>query len=214
MRVAHRMYEATGREITHVRQHMRQQRVGSDVERHTQAHIAGPLIQLAREDASRLRFRPGRRSIRIIIPARCLAFTDRSVPAARKRDVELGKHMTRRQRHLAQILRVPRTQDNPAVIGPMLQFRYHLRQLIHPLPRIIRLGVHILGPEMAPLEAVDGTEVADRAVGETDAVEVFAAAVAVPDFDPGGGEGLRGGAAGDEPEEFGDNGAEEDAFGC
>lgn len=193
MRVAHRMDEAAGREIAHVRQHMRQQRVGSDVERHPQAHIAGPLIQLARENASRLGFRAGRRSIRIILAFRCLAVMDRlrgkSMPTARKRHVELGKHMTRRQRHLAQIPRVPRTQDDPSVIGPMLQLINHLRQLIHPLPRIIRPGVHILGAEMAPLEAVDGTEVTDGAVGETDAVEVFAAAVAVPDFDPGGGEG-------------------------
>jgi hypothetical protein len=56
---------------------------------------------------------------------------------------------------------------------------------------------------MAPLEAVDGTEIADRAVREADAVEVGAAAVAVPDLDARGGEGERRGAAGDEPEEFG-----------
>lgn len=66
---------------------------------------------------------------------------------------------------------------------------------------------------MAPLKAVDGTQVADVAVGEADSVEVFAGGVAVPDFDAGGGQGQGGGAAGDEPEEFGDNGAKEDAFG-
>jgi len=65
---------------------------------------------------------------------------------------------------------------------------------------------------MAPLKAVDGAEVADFAVGETDAVEVFTGGVAVPDFYTGGGEGEGGGAAGDEPEELGDDSAEEDAF--
>lgn len=67
---------------------------------------------------------------------------------------------------------------------------------------------------MSPLEPVDGTQIADFALGETDAVEVSAAAVAVPNFDAGGGEGERGCAAGDEPEEFGDDGAQENAFGC
>ena len=51
-------------------------------------------------------------------------------------------------------------------------------------------------------------------MGEAHAVEVFAGAVPVPDFDAGGREGEGGGGAGDEPEEFGDDGAEEDAFGC
>lgn len=66
---------------------------------------------------------------------------------------------------------------------------------------------------MSPLEAVYGTEITDFAVGEADAVEVCAGAVAVPDLDAGGGEREGGGAAGDEPEEFVDDGAGEDAFG-
>lgn len=67
---------------------------------------------------------------------------------------------------------------------------------------------------MPPLEPVHGAEVAFRAVRKADAVEVGAGGVAVPDFDAGGGEGEGGGRAGDEPEEFGDDGAEEDAFRC
>lgn len=51
-------------------------------------------------------------------------------------------------------------------------------------------------------------------MGEADAVEVGARAVAVPDLDAGCGEGKGGCAAGDEPEEFGDDGTQEDAFGC
>lgn len=66
---------------------------------------------------------------------------------------------------------------------------------------------------MSPLEAVHGTEIADFTVGEANAVEVGAGAVAVPDLDAGGGEGEGGGVAGDEPEEFVDDGAGEDAFG-
>jgi hypothetical protein len=42
---------------------------------------------------------------------------------------------------------------------------------------------------VAPLKTVDGTEVADFAVGEADGVEVFARAVAIPDFDALVGEG-------------------------
>lgn len=66
---------------------------------------------------------------------------------------------------------------------------------------------------MSPLEAVHGAQVADFPVRETDFVEVFARAVAVPDFDPRFAEGYGGGRAGDEPEEFGEDGAQEDAFG-
>ena len=60
---------------------------------------------------------------------------------------------------------------------------------------------------MPPLEAVDGAQVADFAVGKTDAVEKLAGAVTVPYFDAGGRERERGSAAGDEPKQLGDHGA-------
>lgn len=66
---------------------------------------------------------------------------------------------------------------------------------------------------MSPLKSVHGAEITDFAVGEADAVEVGAGTVAVPDFYAGGGEGEAGSVAGDEPEEFVDDGAGEDAFG-
>ena len=94
----------------------------------------------------------------------------------------------------------------------MPQLANHVRQLIDALPGIICLGVFVLGAEVAPLEAVDGTEVAFFAVGEADAVKEGAGAVAVPDLDALGGERVGGGVAADEPEEFGDDGAEKDAF--
>jgi hypothetical protein len=50
-------------------------------------------------------------------------------------------------------------------------------------------------------------------MGKPVLVEEFARSVAVPDFDTGFGKGEGGGGARDEPEEFGDYGAEEDAFG-
>jgi hypothetical protein len=50
-------------------------------------------------------------------------------------------------------------------------------------------------------------------MGKADAVEIFSAAVAIPDLYAGFGEGKAGRGAGNEPEEFGDDGADEDAFG-
>lgn len=50
-------------------------------------------------------------------------------------------------------------------------------------------------------------------MGEAIGVEKVAGAITVPDLDSLGGQWERGGAACDEPEEFGDDGAEEDTFG-
>ncbi len=66
---------------------------------------------------------------------------------------------------------------------------------------------------MPPLEPVHRPQIPLFAVGKAYAVEVFAGAISVPDFYAGGGEGEGGRGARDEPEEFGDDGAEEDAFG-
>lgn len=66
---------------------------------------------------------------------------------------------------------------------------------------------------MSPLETIDRSQISLFAVGKTYAVEVFAGAISVPDLYPGRREGEGGGGARNEPEEFGDNGAEEDAFG-
>lgn len=204
MRVPHRMYERPRNQIAHMRQHMRQQRIRSDIERNPQSHIAGPLIQLTRKPTFRLfpRFGSLRRPTSVLRHRRLLRITH----------VELRKHVTRRQRHLAQIRHIPRTQHNPPIIRLCSQFFYDIRQLIEPLPRIIRCRIDIFGAEMAPLEAVHGAQVAFGAGSEADAVEVCAGAVPVPDFDAGRGEGEGGCGAGDEPEEFGDDGAEEDAF--
>ena len=85
--------------------------------------------------------------------------------------------------------------------------------MIDTLPRIIRLRIYILRAKMPPLEAIDRSQVPFFTVGKADAVEVFAGAISVPDFYPGRREGEGGCGARNEPEEFGDDGAEEDAFG-
>ena len=66
---------------------------------------------------------------------------------------------------------------------------------------------------MPPLEAIDGSQISYFSVGEADAVEVLAAAVAVPDLYARFREGQGRSGAGDEPEEFGDDGAEENPLG-
>ncbi len=209
MRIAHRVYERAGYEIAHMRQHVRQQSVRSDVEGYTEAHVARPLIELTRKSTFRFRRRGCRRPSRVSVLCRLLGGWRR----AWERNVKLGKHMARRQGHLPEIRRVPRAQDDSAVVRLVLQFFDHLSQLVNALARVVRLRIHILGSEVAPLKAVDGAEVSLRPISEADGVEVSTGAVAVPYFDAGGGEGDGGGGARDKPEEFGDDGAEEDAFG-
>lgn len=67
---------------------------------------------------------------------------------------------------------------------------------------------------MAPLETVYRSQITYSAMGKSDRVEVFAGSVAIPDFDPRGCKGERGCRAADEPEKFGEDGTEEDAFRC
>lgn len=87
-----------------------------------------------------------------------------------------------------------------------------LGQLVDALAGVVGVGVDVLGAKVPPLEAVDGAQVADVAVRQADAVEELAGAVAVPDLDADVAEGLGRGVALDEPEELGDDGAEEDAL--
>ena len=75
----------------------------------------------------------------------------------RERDIELGKHVTRRQRHLLQIRHIPRAENDPPIPRIIPQLPDYLRQLIDSLPRIIRFCIHVLGPKMPPLESIDWT---------------------------------------------------------
>ena len=121
--------------------------------------------------------------------------------------------MTRRQGHLPQVGRVPGGEDDASVVRGMSQLVYHARELVDALAGVVGACVLVLGAKVAPLEPVHGPEIAFFPVGEAGAVQERAAAVAVPDLDPLRRERVGGGVAGYEPEEFGDDGAEEDALG-
>jgi len=212
MRVSHRMDKGPSRKITHIGQHVRQKSVRRDIEGDPEPNIARALVELARQYPLLL-LHPIRR-FSTINPVRLTHSTLSSLAhsilpplSPRKTDIKLRKHMTRRQGHLAQIRRIPRTQYDPPIIRRLPQLPHHLRQLIHTLFRIIRFRIHILGPKMPPLEPVHGSQIPLFTVRKTHGVEKLAGSVTVPDFDAGGGEGEGGGAAGDEPEEFGDYGA-------
>ena len=66
---------------------------------------------------------------------------------------------------------------------------------------------------MPPLKAIDRPQIALLPLRQAEGVEVGAGGVAVPDFDVLGLQRRGVGVATDEPEELGDDGAEEDAFG-
>ena len=166
MRVAHRMRKRPRHEITHMRQHMRQQCITGNIKRHAQAHITTTLVQLTMQMPL------------LLLPLLTLF-------RARITDIELRKHVAWWQRHDLQIRGVPRTQNNAAIVRRVTQLANHLRQLIHALPCVVRLGMYVLSAEVPPLEAIDRAEVTLRTLREPNAVEVGARAVAVPDLDTG-----------------------------
>lgn len=126
--------------------------------------------------------------------------------------VELGKHVTGRQSHALKVLWVPCAEDHSAVVGAVAQLVDDFGQLVDALAGVVCLSIDILCAKVPPLEAVDGAQVADVTVGEPHAVEELAGTVAVPDLDADVAEGGGGGVALDEPEELGDDGAEEDSL--
>lgn len=128
-------------------------------------------------------------------------------------DVELGKHVAGRQGHALKVFGVPCAEDHSAVVRVVAELVNDLGQLVDALAGIVGLCVDIFGAKVAPLEAVDGTQVAGLTMSEPDAVEELAGSVAVPDLDVDVAEGGGGGVALDEPEEFGNDGAEEDSLG-
>ena len=135
-----------------------------------------------------------------------------AVTAVPKRDVKLCKHVAGRKGHLAQIGRVPGGEDDAPVVRPCAELVHHVRELVDALAGVVGARIDVLGPEVAPLEAVHRPEIAFFAPTQADAVQVCAAAVAVPDPDALGRERCGGGVAGNEPEELGDDGTEKDAF--
>ena len=73
--------------------------------------------------------------------------------------VELTKHVTRRQGHLIQIGRIPRRHDDTAIFRVVNNFANAFSQLIDALTGIIRVHILVLGAEMTPLKAVDGSQI-------------------------------------------------------
>lgn len=194
-----------------MREHVSEQGVAGNVEGHAEAHVAGALVQLAVEMAFFCWGR-GRCGIGLFCLLLFLSFGTRPAGVTRVGDVELGKHVAWRQHHARHVGRVPSAQHQPPIERVRPQGVHDPRQLVHALAYVVCFRVDVFRAEMPPLEAVHGAEIADLALREAEVVEELARAVAVPDLDALRGESVRGGVAGDEPEELGDDGFGEDAF--
>mmetsp|Transcript_5015 Transcript_5015/g.20046 ORF Transcript_5015/g.20046 Transcript_5015/m.20046 type:complete len:323 (-) Transcript_5015:518-1486(-) len=170
MGVTNAMDKVSRLQARDLRDDARQQRVGSDVERHAEAHVTGPLVQQA-----------GQLTI-------C--------------HVELGHHVTRRQRHLRKVARVPRGQDVPPGFGIGLQVTNDLPELVDALSSVVGVHVAILSPKVPPLEAVDRPQVPNFAIREAPLVQELSRTVAIPNVDVLLRKNVRVGASLDEPEKL------------
>ena len=130
------------------------------------------------------------------------------------RHIELDQAVTRRQRHLVQVCRVPGAHDDPPVVRLRLDPVDDLGQLVHPLAAVVGRHVDVLGSEVSPLEAVHGAEVSLLPLGEADAVEELSTAVPVPDPHILLLQLLRVSRASDEPEELLSDASVENFLGC
>mmetsp|Transcript_66622 Transcript_66622/g.216793 ORF Transcript_66622/g.216793 Transcript_66622/m.216793 type:complete len:339 (-) Transcript_66622:350-1366(-) len=128
-------------------------------------------------------------------------------------DVELAEHVARRQSHLVQIRRIPRSQQNPPVCRILLDLANALCQLVNPLTCVVGVHVHVLRAEVAPLEAVDRAEVHFLTVGEPPLVQELPGTVAIPNLDALVGEVLGVRVALDEPEQLLHDSPPEDTLG-
>ena len=197
MRVAHTMHELIRLASRRMRENMRQQRITRDIERDSQAHIAAALVEAAAQPA----FPPGFGSLA---------------------HIELRKHVAGWQDHQWQVGGVPRADNDAPVPGVLGDLSDGLGELVG-AGTGVRDGVSggvgrardaaVGRSKVPPLEPVHGAEVARRPRVKAEGVEIRARTVGVPDLDAGCGKGEGGGTAGDEPEELGDHGTVEDAFG-
>ncbi len=131
----------------------------------------------------------------------------------RERDVELGEDVAGRQGHGGQVGDVPRAEQDAAIVGRLAQLAHDVADLIDALAGVVGAAVGVGRPKVAPLEAVDGAQVALLARPEAEAVQVRPRPVAVPDVDPRRRERARGCAPREEPEQLAADRAVEDAFG-
>lgn len=159
-------------ETAHVSNHVGKESIGRDIERYSQAHIGAALVHLARQ------------------------LSLLSV------DVELAEHVAGRECHLVKIGWIPCRHDDAPVLGSVLDLFDALSELIDPLPGIVGVHVDVLRTEVAPLESVDGTEIANLSVAQAPLVKELPRAIAVPDVDLLVSQVVRIGVAGNEPQEL------------
>mmetsp|Transcript_48018 Transcript_48018/g.102108 ORF Transcript_48018/g.102108 Transcript_48018/m.102108 type:complete len:208 (-) Transcript_48018:1159-1782(-) len=151
VRISNCVYEVPWLPSSDLGDHVGEEGIGRDVEGDAESHVRGALVHLAGE-----------------LILLCV-------------DVKLAKHVTGRQGHLVQIARVPRAHHNPPILGIVLDLLDAVRQLVHPLARIIRMHVRVLRPEVPPLKPVHRAQVALLPVLQPPRVEELAGAVPVPD---------------------------------
>lgn len=94
--------------------------------------------------------------------------------------VELTKHVTGRKRHIVQVCRIPSRHDDTSIFWIVFNFVNAFCQLVHTLPRVVGMHIHVVRPKVTPLKAIDWTEVAHLTMLQAAGVQELARAVAVP----------------------------------
>jgi hypothetical protein len=74
--------------------------------------------------------------------------------------IELAEHVARRKCHLSQIRGIPSRQDDAAILWIVLDLVNALRQLVHALPGVVGVHVHVFRAKVTPLEPVHGAKIA------------------------------------------------------
>lgn len=173
MSIAHSVDQSARMEVGSVSEDMREKCIRGNVERHAQTHITRPLVKKTRQSPLLSRLP------RLLI----------QLHPWREGNIELRKHVARRERHLAQVGGIPGTHDDAPIKRCIHDLVDNILELIHTLAGIICLRIDVLRTEVSPLETIDGAEVAFFPVSQSNFVKEFPAAVSIPNFDSGFREG-------------------------
>jgi len=157
--------------------------IRGNVEGDTEAHIAGALVELARE------------------------FVAGGV------GVELGHDVARREGHLVDCAGVPGGEEHATVVGAGLEGFNDALDLIDALTVVVGLSLVVVSTEVAPLETINGAKITFAVLVETTGIKEFTGAIALPDVDVLGFEQLGVGVATEEPDQFFTNTLPEDTLG-
>ena len=95
---------------------------------------------------------------------------------------------------------IPCVQNNPPTVRVSFDLVDNRLELVNTLALVVGVPVLVLSPEVTPLEAIHGTEIALFPVSEAKLVQKCARAIGVPNFDDLILELVCVGAAADEPE--------------